>query len=36
MIIDASALLPAYFPDEDQLPSQRLLRDYVLKSMELL
>jgi predicted nucleic acid-binding protein len=35
MIIDASALLPAYFPDEDQLPSQRLLRDYVLGELDL-
>ncbi len=35
MIIDASALLPAYFPDEVQRPSQRLLRDYVLGELEL-
>lgn len=35
MIIDASALLPAYFPDEDQAPSQRLVRNYVLGDLEL-
>ena len=35
MIIDASALLPAYFPDEDQVAAQRLLRDYVLGEIEL-
>ena len=35
MIVDASALLPAYFPDEDQLPSQHLLRDYVLGELDL-
>jgi len=35
MIIDASALLPSYFPDEDQLLSQRLLRDYVLGELDL-
>ncbi|MCP4167293.1 MAG: type II toxin-antitoxin system VapC family toxin [Chloroflexi bacterium] len=29
MIIDANALLPAYFPDENQGLSQALLRDHV-------
>ena len=35
MIVDASAILPAYFPDEDQLPSQRLLGEYVMGELDL-
>jgi len=35
MIVDASVILSAFFPDEDQVQAQTLIREHVMGRMEL-